>query len=225
MSKPRPICSVAAETPCPDPTAHHVWMVMAAMADAQTLTCWPSIATLMRVTGRGETTVRQAIRRLQAAGLVAVLTAGGRSNRYRLVLPDGVQPTEPVEAQGVQPTEPGGVPSTEPQGFSPPKGGVPSTEPEEPRRAIEEPVEEGDARATTQDDEGGRGGADPEPAINRGGGIQSSAPLVQSPLRSLHTCARCGRQWRIHFGNVCQRCHLQVGDPVPPPPDPNADPF
>ena len=71
----------------------------------------------------------------------------------------------------------------------------------------------------------GRGGGRPRARDQPGGGVQSSAPLVQSPLRSLHTCARCGRQWRIHFGNVCQRCHLQVGDPVPPPPDPNADPF
>ena len=85
---------------------------------------------------------------------------------------------------------------------------------------------EGDARAPEQDDEGGRGGVRPRSRDQpRAGGVQSSAPLVQSPLRSLHTCARCGRQWRIHFGNVCQRCHLQVGDQPPPARDPNADPF
>ena len=192
-------------------------------------TCYPGLETLATETGLHRATVIRGLARLDTRGAIHIDRRPGQHHVYHLqpagpvAQDDGSQSATGRTGRRVVVAQGDGYPSHRTTGVV--AQGDPKVEEKvvlEDRRGRERaPDRERDER----DDEGGRGGGDPDPAINRGGGVQSSAPLVQSPLRSLHTCARCGRQWRIHFGNVCQRCHLQVGDPVPPPPDPNADPF
>lgn len=79
------------------PTTQHVAFVLATYMDSTTLKAFPSVATLARDTGRKKTTVREALRVLEAWGWLEVHrfrnTRGDEriSNRYWGMFPDDVK--------------------------------------------------------------------------------------------------------------------------------------
>lgn len=87
------------------PTAKLVLVALADRADEIGL-CWPSITDLAKRTCLSERAVRNAIRTLEAASIVATETRDGHSSRYRLSIGNIAEPRhempgldgEPVEA-------------------------------------------------------------------------------------------------------------------------------
>lgn len=58
-------------------TANHVLLYLATRADPDTGQAWPAVGTIARETGRGERTVREALRVLEAKGLIETAEQGG----------------------------------------------------------------------------------------------------------------------------------------------------
>lgn len=76
-----------------------VLLLIAAHAD-HAHEAWPSVPLLAELAGMHEDTVRRAVRRLEATGMVTVQRGGGRrANRYRLALPGTA--VGPVDAPDV----------------------------------------------------------------------------------------------------------------------------
>lgn len=85
------------QQPCPD-SDKLVLLAMCEFADANGL-CWPSHATLARMTSRSRATVIRCIERLVANGLVLRAIGKGRSNTYRLALVGAKYPAEMTDQQ------------------------------------------------------------------------------------------------------------------------------
>lgn len=62
-------------------SAFMLWSAIKHHADYETGVCWPSVRTLMKLTGLASHTVQDAINRLQAAHMLRV-DKSGRTNRY-----------------------------------------------------------------------------------------------------------------------------------------------
>lgn len=81
------------------PLAKHVLLTLAQVCQPRATQCAPSLAELSHMNGYSVTSVRQAIRDLEASGLIQVEgTAGGRHQRctYTLAVPGGTS-AEPVQ--------------------------------------------------------------------------------------------------------------------------------
>lgn len=99
-------------------SARGVLNVLASRADADTFEAWPGRDLLERETGLSRSTLRRAIRELEALGEILTVKVGtGReSSRYRITVSTGVEnpvetPTVP-DREGVHPEPPGGSPRT-----------------------------------------------------------------------------------------------------------------
>lgn len=169
----RPLRKQAVLTPCPNATAHHVFLVLAAYAHDKRLTAFPSAALIGLLTGRSISCVRQALADLRDAGRVVVVEAstGQRPTLYRVVmdpsgdgtplqaerrgkpkqaalpgLPDDATP--PVHRRGTPTAH--GRGGVAPTGATPPahgRGGVVPTGSEGTREGSREGSREGDAHA------------------------------------------------------------------------------
>lgn len=88
----------------PTPSARHVFGAMASFACGNTH-CWPSKATLASVTGLSVRTVDSAIKALESAGFVRIVSRGGSSiggrkaNRYDLFLSNSNTSADPRNQQ------------------------------------------------------------------------------------------------------------------------------
>ena len=71
-------------TQAPSPTAHHVLLVLGSFVSDGQAEAWPSVATLVSMTGLSRRTVQTALRALEGANLVTTEHVSGRSSRYRL---------------------------------------------------------------------------------------------------------------------------------------------
>ena len=71
-------------TRAPSPTAHHVLLVLGSFVSDGESDAWPSVATLVSMTGLSERAVRTALRALEGVNLVTTEHVSGRSSRYRL---------------------------------------------------------------------------------------------------------------------------------------------
>ena len=85
------------------PSVTMVYLVLARHANYHTQRCFPSIERMIRLTGvRNRNTVFQAIKMLEASGLIHVLRSKGRhSNRYTLLSTRGWQQSESPQASNV----------------------------------------------------------------------------------------------------------------------------
>ena len=71
-------------TKAPSPTAHHVMLVLGSFVSDGQSEAWPSVSTLVSMTGLARRSVQRALRALEDDHLVQTETVSGRSSRYRL---------------------------------------------------------------------------------------------------------------------------------------------
>ena len=81
---PAPWHKRLALTKAPSPTAHHVLLVLGSFVSDGESDAWPSLTTLVSMTGLSHRGVRKALRALEGANLVTTEHVSGRSSRYRL---------------------------------------------------------------------------------------------------------------------------------------------
>ena len=92
------------QQPTASPNQKLVLMAMCEFADSTGL-CWPSMATLARMTGLHRSTVFRALDDLIAEGAVMRATGKGKSNTYRLMLTAPRLPSERLSALEAAPKE------------------------------------------------------------------------------------------------------------------------
>ncbi len=113
----------------------HLWR----RAEKFPFQCWPAVSSIVATCRLNEDTIWQALRHLEAVGLVKRVSARGKSNRYTLIIPErptgngGVtRPPNPPETEGLPAPERKGYPSPsvtgnggvhppETEGFDPPE--------------------------------------------------------------------------------------------------------
>ena len=81
---PAPWHKRLALTKAPSATAHHVLLVLGSFVSDGESDAWPSLTTLVSMTGLSHRGVRKALRALEGANLVTTEHVSGRSSRYRL---------------------------------------------------------------------------------------------------------------------------------------------
>ena len=167
-------------TKAPSPTAHHVLLTLGSFVSDGQSEAWPSVSTLVSMTGLARRTIQRALRVLEAEHLVQTETVVGRSSRYRLA--STCVTGSPLPASQDRPPCVTGSPEGTSEGTKEVQAAAP----------LPVPVQEanGDEKPKAETKRGNRS-------------VTALDGSTEDPSKPARNTCPCGHSWPRSYGKVC----------------------